>query len=86
MTVNNENDLKNIINSIDEINKKLNDLNNKINKLDSLLEKVYKSSDNMDNHISFVENIYTRIKSPFNNLLYWYDKNTNLDDLKLIKN
>lgn len=86
MTAINENDVKNIINSIEDIQKKLNDLNNKIDKIESLLEKVHTSTNNMDHHISFVENIYSVVKSPFYNLLYWYDKNTNLDDLKLLKN
>lgn len=76
----------NLKKDLEILNKKFDELNNKVDKLTLLLEKVLSSTENMDNHISFVENVYTVVKKPFSNLLYWYDKNTNINELNVEKN
>lgn len=43
------------------------------------LDKINQDTSRMDNHISFVENIYSRIKTPFHYLM-------NLTSFSLLKN
>ena len=76
----------NLKKDIENLNNKIDYLNNKVDRLTLSLEKVLLSTENMDNHISFVENVYTVVKKPFSNLLYWYDKNTNINKLNISDN
>lgn len=71
-------DYNNLKNKIDHID-------NKINHIHTLLESIASSTKNMDNHISFVENVYTVVKKPVSNILGWYDKKTNIEELYPVK-
>lgn len=50
----------------------------KLENLENRIEHIEQSTNNMDNHISFVENIYKIIQKPFMRLLNQFDKNKKL--------
>jgi len=52
---------------IDDIEKKVQNLEAKIDKLIDLLENVKEDTGKMSSHIDFVDNVYTRVKTP----LFW---------------
>lgn len=54
----------------------LENTNLRLEKVESTLNIVNKSTKNMDEHINFVENVYTVVKKPFVSLLgFYYNKN-----------
>jgi peptidoglycan hydrolase CwlO-like protein len=77
-------DLHILNDKLDIIMGKLDNLNDKINLSYSMLETITESSKNMDQHISFIENVYTVLKYPFSKILFWYDKSTNINQLPTI--
>ena len=44
---------------------KLDDIDQRLSVIESDIEQIKKSNSNMDEHISFVENVYDTIKNPF---------------------
>lgn len=44
---------------------KLDDIDQRLGVIESDIEQIKKSNSNMDEHISFVENVYDTIKNPF---------------------
>ena len=52
---------------IDDLEKKISSLEEKIEKLVNLLENVKEDTGKMSSHIDFVDNVYTRVKTP----LFW---------------
>lgn len=43
-----------------------------LNIIHDKIDRIYCSSENMDHHISFVENVYEVVKSPFKQALQFY--------------
>jgi len=58
-------------------------LNERMIELIEIIELQQKESKKMSNHIDFVENIYDKVKAPFN---YIMDKVDNMSKNKMIKN
>lgn len=52
---------------IDDLEKKISSLEEKIEKLVNLLENVKEDTGKMSNHIDFIDNVYTKVKTP----LFW---------------
>lgn len=48
-----------------EILEKLNKIEEKLEIIQNDINDIKKSSNNMDNHISFIETVYENVKSPF---------------------
>jgi CII-binding regulator of phage lambda lysogenization HflD len=55
-----------------EILEKISNIENRLTGIEETLEHVEKSSENMDQHIGFVEDIYLRIKDPFQSMIDWF--------------
>lgn len=53
----------------DEIKFLLHKILERLNDLETRIKKVENSTNNMDEHISFVEEIYTSIKKPFHSFI-----------------
>lgn len=49
--------------------KKIENLENKIENLERKLDNIHKETQRMDSHVTFVENIYQNVKSPFHYLM-----------------
>ena len=49
----------------------LSSLSKRMDVMDFELRKIKNSTQNMDDHINFVESIYERIKSPFHRVIGW---------------
>lgn len=49
-----------------EIIKRLDEIQSRIDSIDKKLELINNSTKNMDNHISFIEIIYNKVKNPLN--------------------
>ena len=73
--------------SVDEIHKDLDELKQKIKDLDVKLNKILdwieQDGTKMSEHIDFVENVYDRVKQPFNYVMdkvnyIVYNENTNM--------
>lgn len=73
-----ENDIKEILNSLKNIEKRLDTIENIIN-------INLKSSQKMDEHIEFIDNVYTKVKKPFCDFLTFYKGEKINIDKKLIK-
>jgi archaellum component FlaC len=50
---------------LNEIFNKLQDMDKRLEKLEKNISYIKNSSDNMNDHISFIEHVYDSIKSPF---------------------
>jgi hypothetical protein len=74
---------------LDEINTNLIQINLRLLSIENTLGSINKSTHNMDEHIYFVEHIFDVVKTPFINILKWYNKDIsndiNNDINKLIK-
>jgi hypothetical protein len=70
-------------NKLDIIIGKLDILDTRISKIESILNNINTSTENMDDHINFVENVYTVVKNPISSLLKLYYKNPTQDILLL---
>lgn len=57
-------------NQIDILNNKIENINLKLNNIEILLLKISNETNRMDSHVSFVENIYNQVKSPFFYLMH----------------
>jgi hypothetical protein len=73
-----ENDIKEILIHLKNIEKRLDNI-------EKIIEINLKSSQKMDNHIEFIDNIYMNVKRPFCDLLSFYNKEKIDIDKKLIK-
>jgi chromosome segregation ATPase len=61
---------------LENISTRLEKTNSRLEKVENTLQIVNKSTKNMDEHINFVENVYTVVKKPFVSLLgFYYNKN-----------
>lgn len=54
---------------LSEISNKLNDIMRRVESMEKDMEYVKHSADNMNKHISFIERVYSAIKSPFQRLM-----------------
>lgn len=70
-------------NMLKEIKLELLEMNSRLLCIEATLNNVDTSTQNMDNHISFVEDVFTVVRKPFINVLKWYNRDINFD--KLIK-
>jgi hypothetical protein len=59
------NSTDNITQSVEDINTRLDRIEKMLITIEELLNPIIESSNNMNNHIDFIETIYDRIKSPF---------------------
>jgi chromosome segregation ATPase len=68
--------LEDISTRLEKTNSRLENTNLRLEKVENTLQIVNKSTKNMDEHINFVENVYTVVKKPFVSLLgFYYNKN-----------
>jgi uncharacterized protein YfkK (UPF0435 family) len=71
-----------IIEKLQNIETHIQNTNQRIANIESKLNIINKSSQNMDDHIEFVENIYDVVKNPFSSFLeYYYGKNKHIEDV-----
>ena len=78
----NEEILISIYNDIQNLKKEIKEIKEKMNEIET-------STNNMDKHITFVESVYTTVKSPFHFLLNTVEiirKRTSLSPLPSIEN
>jgi len=65
--------IDNIINELSEkinkLSKKIDNIDEKIDKLINNSEKISRETQRMDSHVTFVEDIYNKVKSPFHFLM-----------------
>lgn len=54
---------------LSEISNKLDDIMRRVESMEKDMEYVRHSADNMNKHISFIERVYSAIKSPFQRLM-----------------
>lgn len=59
---------------IKEILTELKNLKSEISTIKIQIDSITKSTNNMDNHISFVESVWTVVKNPFSHALQLYYK------------
>jgi hypothetical protein len=59
-----DDDIK-IMNILNEISEKLTYINERLEYIENDMKEIKKSSSNMDEHISFIENVYETVKTPF---------------------
>ena len=78
-----ENDkLEIIIAKLQDIQINIHNINERISKIETTLNIINTSSQNMDDHIEFVENIYDVVKNPFSSFLeYYYGKNKEIENI-----
>lgn len=71
-----------IIEKLQNIETHIQNINKRITNIESILNIINQSSQNMDDHIEFVENIYDVVKNPFSSFLeYYYGKNKNIENV-----
>lgn len=73
-----ENDIKEILNSLKNIEKRL-DI------IEEVININLKSSKKMDEHIEFIDNVYLTVKKPFCDLLTFYKGENISIEKKLLK-
>jgi len=76
-----------IMNILNEISNKLTYITERLEYIENDIKDIKKSSNNMDEHISFVENVYDTVKIPFYYIINKITQN-NVTDIpdKQIKN
>ena len=74
-----ENDIKDILISLKKIE-------NRLDTIENIININLKSSQKMDEHIEFIDNVYTTVRKPFCDLLTFYKGEKVNIDKKLIKN
>jgi archaellum component FlaC len=76
-----------IMNILNEISNKLTYITERLEYIENDIKDIKKSSNNMDEHISFVENVYDTVKIPFYYIINKITRN-NVTDIpsKQIKN
>jgi len=76
-----------IMNILNEISNKLTYITERLEYIENDMKDIKKSSNNMDEHISFVENVYDTVKIPFYYIINKITQN-NVTDIpaKQIKN
>ena len=57
--------LENVENIMQKINSSIDKINLRLENVEKSIQKIQFSTKNMDNHIDFVENVYTVVKKPF---------------------
>jgi hypothetical protein len=75
-------------NDLKGISKNIKDINENIKIICEKLDVIDKSAQNMDEHISFVENVYDVVRNPIKTALQYYYKtpgDQNFIEMKLIK-
>jgi chromosome segregation ATPase len=76
--INKESQHEMLLERLDKIESLLEKTNSRLEKVENTLQIVNNSTKNMDEHINFVENVYTVVKKPFATLLgFYYNKNMN---------
>ena len=71
--------LENVENIMQKINSSIDKINLRLENVEKSIQKIQFSTKNMDNHIDFVENVYTVVKKPFVSLLgFYYNKNKDI--------
>jgi hypothetical protein len=53
--------------------KKLSEIEKRLDNIEKILELQKKSSEKMDNHIDFIDNVYSQVKKPFCGLISYYN-------------
>lgn len=72
---------------IKEILFELKTLKSEISTIKIQIDSITKSTNNMDNHISFVESVWSIVKNPFSHALqFYYGDNKSSQKLQSIKN
>lgn len=61
---------------MEKILKKLDQIQDKLDLINKKLELINNSTKNMDNHISFIEIIYNRVKNPLNYIISTFSSNS----------
>ncbi len=68
---------------IKEILTELKNLKSEISTIKIQIDSITKSTNNMDNHISFVESVWTVVKNPFSQALqFYYGDNKSIQKLE----
>ena len=71
--------LENVENIMQKMNCSIDKINLRLENVEKSIQKIQFSTKNMDNHIDFVENVYTVVKKPFVSLLgFYYNKNKDI--------
>lgn len=72
-------------NILKEILSEIHNLKSEINTIHQELAEISKSTSNMDNHISFVESVWSIVKTPFSyGLQLYYGKSKNIETITLM--
>lgn len=75
-----------IIQKLQDIETNIKQIKEKISNIETTLNIINTSSQNMDEHIEFVENVYEVVKNPFSSVLeYYYGENKQITDITNIK-
>ena len=61
--------------TLTKVDQRITILEERLDSIENNLTDIQMSSKNMDNHISFVENLYEVFKSPFRRFISWYYRN-----------
>ena len=60
------------------IEKLLLQLDQRMTVMENEIKLIKESTNNMDNHINFVENIYEKVKYPFHQMIAWVSEEPNV--------
>lgn len=71
---------------LNNIQKELTDIKSQLDNIQTQLKNVSTDTNKMNDHISFVENVYEVVKSPFEKALnYYYGNSVELQNIKRIQ-
>jgi prefoldin subunit 5 len=72
-----ENKLNIIIDKLTHIETQVAEIKSRVTEIETTLNIINTSSQNMDEHIDFIENVYNVVKNPLASFIqYYYGKNT----------
>lgn len=77
-----------ILYDLEKLDKRVEQIDVKIDEIRESIGCLNKSARNMDDHISFVENVYDAVRNPIKSVLQYYYRSPddqNLIEMKLIK-
>ena len=80
-----EENVENINIKLNLVEEKLNLVEEKLNVNEKKLDKISESSDNMDHHINFIDNIYDNVKYPLNFMVNKVNRLANYSNSNLIE-
>ena len=85
---NKDNSITKILETLETLDKRVTDIDTKLDNISTEISCLNKSAKNMDEHISFVENVYDVVRNPIRSALQYYYQSPdeqNLIEMKLIK-